>query len=47
MMVEIDRLLALLDYVEATERDRLPTVLDMSDYRGFRRFGDDVIKLSA
>ncbi|AXB79488.1 AAA domain-containing protein [Novosphingobium sp. P6W] len=45
MMVEIDRLLALLDYVEATERDRLPTVLDMSDYRGFRRFGDDVIKL--
>lgn len=45
MMVETDRLLALLDYVEATERDRLPTVLDMADYRGFRRSGDDIIKL--
>jgi very-short-patch-repair endonuclease len=45
MMVETDRLLALLDYVEATERDRLPAVLDMADYRGFRRAGDDLIKL--
>ncbi|MFC4256236.1 AAA family ATPase [Altererythrobacter xixiisoli] len=45
MMVETDRLLALLDYVEATERDRLPTVVDMADYRGFRRLGDDIIKL--
>ncbi|KQM19617.1 AAA domain-containing protein [Novosphingobium sp. Leaf2] len=45
MMVETDRLLALLDYVEATERDRLPPVLDMADYRGFRRAGDDLIKL--
>lgn len=44
-MVETDRLLALLDYVEATERDRLPAVLDMADYRGFRRAGDDLIKL--
>jgi hypothetical protein len=45
MMVETDRLLALLDYVEATERDRLPAVLDMADYRGFRRAGHDLIKL--
>ena len=45
MKVEIDRLLSLLDYVEATERDRLPTILDMADYRGFRRSGDEVIKL--
>lgn len=45
MMVETERLLALLDYVEATERDRLSTVLDMADYRGFRRAGEDVIKL--
>lgn len=45
MAVEIERLLSLLDYVEATERDRLPTVLDMADYRGFRKMGEDVIKL--
>lgn len=45
MMVERDRLVALLDYVEATERDRLRTVTDMADYRGFRRAGEDVIKL--
>ncbi|MBP2513800.1 AAA domain-containing protein [Sphingomonas sp. PvP018] len=43
--IGIDRLVALIDYVEATERDRLRTVLDMVDYRGFRRFGDDLIKL--
>ncbi|UYY59296.1 AAA domain-containing protein [Sphingomonas sp. S2-65] len=45
MKVETDRLLSLLDYVEAAERDRLPTIIDMADYRGFRRSGDDVIKL--
>lgn len=45
MKVEIGRLLSLLDYVEATERDRLPTVIDMADYRGFRRSGDEIIKL--
>jgi len=44
-MVERDRLKALIEYVEATERDRLRTVLDMADYRGFRRAGDDVILL--
>jgi very-short-patch-repair endonuclease len=45
MKVEIDRLLSLLDYVEATERDRLPTVIDIADYRGFRRAADEIIKL--
>ena len=44
-MVERDRLKALIEYVEATERDRLRTVLDFADYRGFRRAGDDVILL--
>lgn len=44
-MVERERLTALIDYVEATERDRLRTVLDMADYGGFRRSGDDIIKL--
>ncbi|MEG3159460.1 AAA domain-containing protein [Sphingomonas sp. LB2R24] len=44
-MVERDRLKALIEYVEATERDRLRTVLDVADYRGFRRAGDDVILL--
>ncbi|KTF69001.1 AAA domain-containing protein [Sphingomonas sp. HT-1] len=45
MKVEIGRLLSLLDYIEAAERDRLPTVIDMADYRGFRRHGDEIIKL--
>jgi len=45
MKVEIGRLLSLLDYVEATERDRLPTIIDMADYRGFRRAGEEIIKL--
>lgn len=44
-MIERDRLRALIEYVEATERDRLHTVLDMVDYRGFRRSGEDVILL--
>ena len=44
-MVGRDRLKALIDYVEATERDRLRTVIDMADYRGFRRTGEDVLLL--
>lgn len=44
-MIERERLAALIDYVEATERDRLRTVVDMADYRGFRRAGEDVLKL--
>lgn len=44
-MIERERLAALIDYVEATERDRLRTVLDMADYRGFRCAGEDAIKL--
>lgn len=45
MKVEVDRLLSLLDYVEATERDRLPTAIDMASYRGFRRGADEIILL--
>ncbi len=44
-MIERDRLTALIEYVEATERDRLRTVVDMADYRAFRRSGDDIIML--
>ena len=44
-MIERDRLTALIEYVEATERDRLRTVSDMADYRAFRRSGEDIILL--
>jgi very-short-patch-repair endonuclease len=44
-MKDCDRLTALIEYVEATERDRLHTVVDMADYRAFRRSGEDVIML--
>lgn len=30
-----ERLLALIDYVEATERDRLKTILDVTQHKGF------------
>ena len=45
MVAERDRLTSLIDYVEATERDRLSIALDVADHRGFRRTGDDLIKL--
>jgi hypothetical protein len=45
MFVERERLTSLIDYVEATERDRLRIVFDVADHRGFRRGGEDVIKL--
>ncbi|MDR6788407.1 very-short-patch-repair endonuclease [Sphingomonas sp. BE138] len=44
-MTERERLQALIDYVEASERDRLPRVVDMVDYRGFRRTGDELLRL--
>ncbi|MEH3107650.1 MAG: AAA domain-containing protein [Sphingomonas fennica] len=44
-MIERDRLQALIAYVEATERDRLRVVTDMADYGGFRRAGEDVVRL--
>lgn len=44
-MVERDRLKALIDYVGTTERDRMDTMANVADHRGFRRTGDDVIKL--
>ncbi|PZQ59566.1 MAG: hypothetical protein DI544_10500 [Sphingomonas taxi] len=43
--IEGERLTALIDYVEASERDRLPRVIDMADYHGFRRAGDELIRL--
>ncbi len=46
-MTERERLQALIDYVEASERDRLPRVIDMADYRGFRRAGDELLRLPA
>jgi very-short-patch-repair endonuclease len=45
MVAERERLTSLIDYVEATERDRLSIALDVADHRGFRRNGDDLIKL--
>jgi len=42
---ERDRLKGLIDYVEATERDRLSVVWDVADHRGFRRFRADAIRL--
>jgi hypothetical protein len=42
---ERDRLKSLIDYVEATERDRLSVAWDVADHRGFRRFRADAIKL--
>jgi hypothetical protein len=44
-MTERERLQALLDYVAASERDRLPRVIDMADYRGFRRTRDELLPL--
>ena len=45
MFAERDRLHSLIDYVEATERDRLTVALDVAEHRGFRRFRDDVLTL--
>ncbi len=42
---ERGRLKSLIDYVEATERDRLSVAWDVADHRGFRRFRADAIKL--
>jgi hypothetical protein len=36
------RLLDLIDYVEATERDKLKTVLDFHDHKAFRRAGQEL-----
>jgi hypothetical protein len=45
MTSERDRLIGLIDYVAATERDRLRVVLDVADHRGFRRTGEEILKL--
>lgn len=44
-MIERSRLQSLIDYVEATERDRLSVAWDVADHRGFRRFREDAIRL--
>jgi hypothetical protein len=43
MSIENERLVALIDYVAATERDRLAIVTDVADHRGLRAAGEDVI----
>lgn len=45
MFAERTRLQGLIDYVEATERDRLSVAWDVADHRGFRRFREDAIRL--
>ena len=45
VMIERERLTALIEYVEATERDRLRTAVDIADYRAFRRSGEEIILL--
>lgn len=39
---EIRRLINLIDYVEATERDKLKTVFDYVDHKGFRKTGAEL-----
>ncbi|MEE4211653.1 MAG: DUF3320 domain-containing protein [Parvularcula sp.] len=39
---EIRRLIDLIDYVEATERDKLKTVFDYVDHKGFRKTGAEL-----
>ncbi len=39
---EINRLIDLIDYVEATERDKLKTVLDYQDHKAFRKTGAEL-----
>jgi very-short-patch-repair endonuclease len=39
---EIHRLIDLIDYVEATERDKLKTVFDYVDHKGFRKTGAEL-----
>ncbi len=39
---EIQRLIGLIDYVEATERDKLKTVFDYVDHKGFRKTGAEL-----
>lgn len=39
---EIRRLIDLIDYVEATERDKLKTVFDYVDHKGFRNTGAEL-----
>jgi hypothetical protein len=45
MFAERDRLHSLIDYVEATERDRLTVALDVADWGGFRRYRDETLTL--
>ncbi|WP_240500008.1 AAA domain-containing protein [Sphingomonas montana] len=45
MPIQNERLLALIDYVEATERDRMAIVTDVADYRGLRADGADVARM--
>ncbi|GGE92708.1 AAA family ATPase [Sphingomonas prati] len=45
MTIEHDRLVALIDYVAATERDRLTIVSDVADYHGLRAAGDDIARM--